>query len=124
MPFLQFIAASVGAAVVISFASLVWPKVSSQPRPAALTKVRDIVVETEVGRNVANVLGVTDETNVTPVSVGTLVASEGSTLVSGIGQAAQNAVTSRLIEQLVGQFDKLPQNQKEEFQKRICQPGQ
>ena len=124
MPLIQFVGAAIGSAVIISIASLAWPRITTKPRPPALSKVRDIVIETKVGKEVADVLGVADETNVAPVNVGTLVASEGSTIVSNLGTAAQNAVTSKLIEQLTSQFDKLPEQQKAEFQKRICQPGQ
>jgi hypothetical protein len=123
MQLFQFLGAGIGAAVVVSFASLLWPKFTAQPRPPALTKVREMVVQTSVGKQAADVLGVSDDATPGPVNVGSFITSEGNAIVSNVGKAAQNAVTSKVIEQLASQFDKLPDDQKTQFQTLICSPS-
>lgn len=122
MALVQYIGVALGASVFVSFASLVWPKLTSQPRPQPLTQVREVVIQTPLGAQVANVLGVTDEVNVTPVHVGTFVAEQANAAVVTVQKSAQRAVTSRVLHQLAGQFDQLPEDQKVEFQKLVCDP--
>ncbi len=123
MPLFQFIGAAVGAGAVVVFASLVWPKITSQPRPESLDKVRDVVMETEVGKNIANTLGVTNDTTVTPVSISSLAASAAQTVVTNIVKETQNTVTTKVLESAVKQFDQLPQAEQSKFRQLICTPS-
>ena len=58
MPLFQFIGATIGASVMISVASLVWPKVTTSPRPEALSRVHDLVIQHPIGQQAERVLGV------------------------------------------------------------------
>ena len=120
MPIIQYIAAAVGSAVVISVASLVWPKVTAQPRPKQLTQVREIVMQTQVGQNMAQVLGVTDEAAVKPTSVGEFVQEQATAVVSNVADSAQRAVTSQVLIQLSKKFTELPKDEQEQFRSLIC----
>ncbi len=122
MPFIQYIAAALGSAVVISVASLVWPKVTAQPRPKQLTQVREIVMQTQVGQNIAQVLGVTDEAAVKPMSVGEFVQEQTTAVVSSAANSAQHAVTSQVLSQLAKKFTELPKDEQEQFKALICEP--
>lgn len=122
MPFFQFIGAFLGAGFVVITASLAWPRISSTPRPDALQKVRDVVITTDAGRNYADVLGVTDETLVTPVSVSGFIAGVAGNVVSTVTTNVQNSVRSRVLESIAKQFNELPSDQKEIFRAEICAP--
>lgn len=123
MPLFQFIGAAFGAGLMLAVTSLVWPRITSDPRPPALTKVRDVVMTTAVGKNAANVLGVTDESKITPVSVTTLVTEGATAALDGVAKTAQHNVTTKLIESLGKQFDSLPEDEKKTFREQICQPA-
>lgn len=122
MPLIQYVAAALGSAVVISIASLVWPKVTAQPRPKQLTQVREMVMQTQVGQNMAQVLGVTDEASVKPMSVGEFVQEQATAVVSNVADSAQHAVTSQVLVQLSRKFNELPKDQQEQFRAFICVP--
>ncbi len=124
MPLFQFIGATIGASVVVTLASLLWPKVTREPRPEALSRVRDVVIQTQVGQQLAQVLGVTDETNAEPVNLGEVVTSGTNAALNTVAKSAQHAVTSRLLESLGKQFNDLPQVEKEAFRAQVCEPPQ
>lgn len=120
MPLIQYVAAALGSAVVISIASLVWPKVTAQPRPKQLTQVREMVMQTQVGQNMAQVLGVTDEDSVKPMSVGEFVQEQATAVVSNVADSAQHAVTSQVLVQLAKKFNELPKEEQDQFRALIC----
>jgi hypothetical protein len=55
--------------------SLLWPRISPYPRPEPLTRLHNILVATPIGENAANVLGVSDEAQVVPLTPQTIVQS-------------------------------------------------
>ncbi len=124
MPLFQFIGAVIGGSVVVVFASLLWPRVTSEPRPEALTKVREITIETPVGYNLATVLGVTDETGIAPTSVNEVVTTGTNAAIDAVAKSAQHAVTVRIMESLANQFNDLPEDEKATFRAQICAPIQ
>jgi hypothetical protein len=122
MPLFQFIGAAVGASAMVTFASLLWPKVTNQPRPEALTRVRDVVINTQIGQGIAQVLGVTDETNVTPVNLNDVITTGTNTAINTITKSAQRAVSSQLLQSLAKQFNELPEEEKATFRAQVCEP--
>lgn len=123
MPLFQFIGAAIGGSVVIAFASLIWPRISSDPRPTALTKVRDMVIETPAGVNLANVLGVADESAAEPINISDLVTTGTNAVINTVATTAQRTVTNRMLETLAGQFNGLPEEDKASFRAQICDPA-
>lgn len=122
MPLFQFIGAAIGGSIVIAFASLLWPRISSDPRPIALTKVRDMVIETPAGANLASVLGVADESAAEPININDMVVTGTTAVINTVATTAQRAVTNRVLETLVGQFNGLPEEDKASFRAQICEP--
>ncbi len=118
----QFFVALLGTGVVVSATSLLWPKFTTQPRPAQLTQVREIVMQTPIGQQAAMVLGVADEGSVEPLNVsslaGTLTQQAGSVVTEKIAQE----ITNRAVSQIISQIDKLPQDQKQILEQAICKP--
>ncbi len=122
MPLFQFIGAILGGGLVVAALSIAWPKLTAQPRPDALSKVREVVIDTEAGQNFANTLGVTDDQLAEPVSLPSLAASAAQTVVTNVVTNTQNTVTTKIIESLVGQFSQLPADKQEQFRQMICTP--
>lgn len=122
MPFLfQFILTLVSSVAVISGASLVWPLVTHAPSPEPLAKVREMVLQTDVGRQAAQTLGVSDMTNVEPINVSSVASDVVSNVVSTASQKVQDAATREIIIQVVKKIETLQPDQQEEIKKVICQ---
>lgn len=119
----QFVGAAIGASIVMTFASFLWPKVTSEPRPEALTRMRDVVIHTTMGQRLADVLGVSDETQVTQVSIGDTVTYGTNAVIDTISKSAQRAVTAKLLETLGSQFNNLSEEDKIIFRTQICEPS-
>lgn len=120
MSVFQFLFAAVGSAIAISITSLLWPKVTSNPSPAILTQVRHVVVQTPIGKQAADVLGVNNDQLPAPINVRDWAVSQGNAIVSNIEESASRAVASQVVKQLMGQIDTLPDNQKVELQQILC----
>lgn len=120
MSALQFLISSIGATVVISLTSLLWPKFTTKPSPPVLTQVRKVVEQTPLGRQAADVLGVSDSQETAPVNVKEWAVAQGNAIVSNIEDSASRAVVSSVVRQMVGQIDKLPNDQKLQLQQILC----
>jgi len=102
---LQFLFASIGATIAISITSLLWPRVTNKPSPPALTQVRQVVEQTPIGKEVAQVLSA--------VNIRDWAVSEGNAILSNIEQSASNVVVSNIVKQL-------SEAQKIELQQILC----
>jgi len=120
---IRFIGACIFAGLALIGASLLWPRVTVKTRPEILTQVRNSVIGTPWGGNAAQILGVSDENNVEPLNMGTVVSGAIGSLVSTVETRAQEAVTARLVRELIRQFGELPSDQKQQLQEIICQPN-
>lgn len=123
MSLFQFIGAAIGASAIMALASLVWPRVTSQPRPEALIKVRENILETQVGQGVANLLGITDESGAEPINIRSAVTTGTNIVVDAVAKSAQHAVTARVLESLVKQFNGLSEEDKASLRAQICEPA-
>ncbi len=120
----QFIIALIVGIVSVSGGSLLWPRLTPNPRPQVLQQVHDIVIKTPLGSQAATVLGVTDETNVTPLNLGELVGSAAGEVKSAAEKRAQMVIMTQVTRELSKQYEKLPEDQKVQLQQIICQPPQ
>jgi len=122
MQLFQFIGAAIGGSVFVVFASLIWPRVTNQPRPEALTKVREIAIQTSAGHNLAQVLGVTEESSIQSTSIHDVVTTGTNAAIDAVTKSAQHAVTTKILESLGNQFNNLPEEEKQTFRAQICLP--
>lgn len=122
MSLFRFIGVAIGAGAIMALTSLVWPRVTSQPRPEALTKVRENVLETQVGQGVANLLGVTDELGAEPININSAVTTGTSIVIDSMKKSAQHAVVSQVMESVVKQFNQFSEEDKASFRAQICEP--
>jgi len=112
-----------GTSVAVAGASLLWPKVTSRPRPETLGKVHDLVIKTDLGQRAAQILGVEDE-SVEPVNVVSVASQFASTAIAGVVEKVQEAAVSQAMSALVNQYEQLPSEQKKELEQLICRGGQ
>lgn len=117
---IQFVLSVVVALLATAGVSLAWPKFTNAPMPAPLTKVRDIVLQTSMGNQVANVLGTTTEAR-PPVNMQELAASTASDIVSGVEQKATEVVVGQMVLQLQNQIAKLPPDQQVKIKNIMCE---
>lgn len=122
MQLFQFIGVTIVVSLVMFVASLVWPKVTNQPRPEALTRMREMVLQTAAGQGVAQGLGVMDESNAEPVNVESAVTNGANMVINAVAKSARHAITARLMESLAEQFNELPEEDKVSFRAQICEP--
>jgi hypothetical protein len=106
--------------VTLSGGSLVWPRVTSAPRPQLLQEVHDTVIKTPVGANAAQVLGVTDDKKVAPINLGDLANNAWNGIKSAAQKRAQTILMFQVTAQLTNQYEKLPKDQQKTLQDIIC----
>ncbi|MEK7129454.1 MAG: hypothetical protein AAB803_00395 [Patescibacteria group bacterium] len=118
----QFLLVAISTALTVGLGSLLWPKLTARARPKPLTEVRNVVMQTPVGQQAAAILGVRDESTVTPINVSSVASSLVSGIVSSVGQKAQETVTRQAVQQIMRQGDQLPADQKQQIQEALCKP--
>ncbi len=118
---LKFIGVLLFAVVAVALVSLAWPLFTTQPRPEPLTKVRDLVIGTTVGQNVAAVLGVQDEQQVMPIDPSTVASSVAQSAVTAVEKRATDVLVTHATRELVNGFNQLSPEQKGALQSIICQ---
>lgn len=120
----HFIIALVVAVVSLSGGSLVWPRLTTAPRPQLLQQVHDVVIKTQPGEQAANVLGVQDEASVKPISLGELANNAVNGIKSAAQKRAQTIIMSQVTQQLTTQYERLNADQKTQLQQIVCQPSE
>jgi len=123
-PVIQFSLALAVAITSLAGGSLAWPRVTTQSRPALLEKVHDMTIKTDAGQRAAQVLGVSDESNVEPINLGKLVADGVNGVKSAAQKRVQTIVVSNAVNELTRQFDKLPKEQQVYIQEALCKPSE
>lgn len=79
-----------------------------------------MVVDTDLGKRVAQTLGVQDETAVVPVDVGSVAGAAISSAAADVQQKASDAVTREIILQVVKKIETLAPDQQQSIKEQIC----
>lgn len=116
-----FLIAGATASVVVSVA-LLWPRLTSRPRPEVLQAVRDTAITTPVGKEAAKILGVEEEEDAKPINVSDVAASVAGTLSSAVQEKTKEIIAQQVASQIASQYQQLPQAQQQELQEFICKP--
>lgn len=119
---LKFVLVLVLTGTTVSLTSLAWPKLTRQSRPPPLQQVHDLVVNTNLGQQAADTLGVTNESEVAPINIASLAGSIVNSVVSSVEQRAQQVVVQQAASQLLKQFDRLSHQEQQEIKEVICKP--
>ena len=121
-PTARFILALSVAVTALGSGSLLWPRLTDQPRPKFLQDVHDLVLRTSVGQNAADVLGVSDETNVQKINMGQMIMGAVGNAKIAIQNRVRTIVVTNAVNQLNRQFDNLSDEQKTYVQQAVCEP--
>jgi hypothetical protein len=108
--------------VTIFVGSLLWPKLTSAPRPEVLQQVHNIVIKTPQGAAAAQVLGVKDDSTVEPINLAQVATDALNGIKSAAEKRAQTILVSQVTQQLMNQYEKLPEDQQLQLQQIICKP--
>ena len=108
--------------VTLSGGSLVWPRITSAPRPQLLQEVHDRVIQTAPGQQAAQVLGVADEQTVEPINISDIASNAVNSVKAAAEKRAQTIIMAQISAQLTNQYEKLPEDQQLELQQIICPP--
>lgn len=90
--------------IVVSLLSLLWPRITNQPRPEFLSRYRSFLLATSVGQQAATVLGVSNEASVAPFSLTT--ASDSVRTV--VKQRVNDVILTHAIREISKRFKELP----------------
>ena len=123
-PTARFILALSVAVTALGSGSLLWPRLTDQPRPKFLQDVHDLVLRTSVGQNAADVLGVSDEANVQKINMGQMIMGAVGNAKTAIQNRVRTIVVTNAVNQLNRQFDNLSDEQKTYVQQAVCEPTQ
>lgn len=118
----NFIITLLFSLVVIAGASIVWPKLTNQPRPESLSKIHQIVMGTPVGQPFANILGVSSDMKIEPLNVASAATDIASGLMGTVRERIAQLVVTQAVRQLVAQVDNLPPQQKVQVVELLCKP--
>lgn len=110
------------SALIVSGVSLLWYKFTPRERPATLQTVHDLVTQTQVGKEAARVLGVSDDGATQPLNFSTVASTVAGSMTSAVGNAAQEIVARQITTQIVGQYQHLSQDQQQYIKVAICKP--
>jgi hypothetical protein len=121
-PVANFIIALTVAVTSLVTGSIAWPRLTTASRPQLLQSVHDVAIKTSIGQQAANVLGVSDETNIQPVNFGQVFNSVLDTAKNAAQKRMQTVIVGNAVNQLSSQFEKLPREQKEQIQQILCKP--
>src|SRR5437762_456364 len=116
MGVVSFFLALIVAVTSLAGGSLLWPRFTSASRPQILQQVHDIVLKTPMGQTAAQTLGVSDETTTQPINVGQLASSAANGIRDAAAKRAQTIIMTQVTRELSGQYEKLPEDQKQVLQ--------
>lgn len=115
----KYVFASLIGAGIVGLLSLVWPRFTAQTEPEALRIVRDNVLGTEIGKNTAHLLGVSDE-SIEPINLSDTVASVAGVVTSSVEQKVFQIVSDQVASQVIKQYQQLPIPQQERVVEIVC----
>lgn len=93
-----------------------------RPKPNFLVRVYDAVKHTHWGQQAATVLGVSDDIQIEPLTLQGFTTNLVQAAVQNVGSTAQTIVTTQAVNQLMSQFDHLPQDKQLLLQQIVCRP--
>lgn len=99
--------------IVIVLIAFLWPRISEAPRPALIQSVYEMVAKTPFGMKAENVLGVSDASHITPLTLDGI--RDG--LFNAIQERINTVIVTHAIRELRQRFEQLPQEQQQTIEK-------
>lgn len=115
----RFILTALFVGIISIGASVVWPYVSSSPRPDALGKIYSAVGNAPI---IAQTEGVVSSLipPQTKDNLGSVAGAAASALVESVGESAKDAALNKALDEVLKQWDALPQDKRTRIQEKIC----
>lgn len=95
--------------LIASFVSLIWPRISPNARPKPLQQLHDMLLQTPVGQNAANVLGVSDDQTVLPLTPQSITKQ----IVDTIHTRVSDVIITHAVREITKRFKDLPTQDQE-----------
>lgn len=118
----RFLLIAGASASVVVIVALLWPRLTSRPRPQVLQSVHDSALATAQGKEAAKILGVETEVGIKPISVNGAVASIAESITAVVQEKTKEIIAQQITTQIVNQYQNLPQPQQQQLQQFICKP--
>lgn len=99
--------------IVIVLLSFLWPRISDNTRPALLQSVYEMVAKTSFGKTAENVLGVSDPSHSTPLTLDGI----RDVLFNAAQERINTVIVTHAIRELRQRFERLPQDQQQTIEK-------
>jgi len=119
---IRFTIASCVTAVVIIGISFLWPRFTSQNRPTLLQNVHSQLLKTQLGKETAGILGVSDEAHIRPIDLGQAASSAANSIVQVVEKRIETIIAENAVREVRSQLDRLSSDQKEQLQQILCKP--
>lgn len=116
---IRFIGAAVISSLTLVGGSIIWPKLTSQPRPELVEKVYDSVKETTLGVQVEALLGDTDQASLSG-SVASVAGTVANQVAQDVQKKSQEFITEKVVEEVLKRFETLPEKQQEQVRQSVC----
>jgi len=116
----KFFISSVVSATILVLISLLWPRLTTNPRPSVLQTVHDYALKTPIGIQTASVLGVSDESAVEPINPEQLVLDVVTETQDAVSERIDYIIMSQIAHQLQNRIDQLNPRDKEILYQTIC----
>jgi len=118
----KFIVTLIVSLVTVAGGSLAWPRFTPAPRPPALQQVHDYVLTTDLGKQVAAVLGVEEGKAVEPLNPQKIVSGAVGSVMGAVESRTQQIIIQQAVNQLINQLGKLPSSEQQEIREQLCKP--
>ncbi len=119
---LKFVIVLLTTGLTFAAGSLLWPRLTKQPAPPLVEETKQAILQTSLGQEAAEILGVRDQENIQPINPAAVVQNAISTVTQALEQRATQIVIQQAVTQLQNQLDKLSPEQKQEIQDQLCKP--
>lgn len=118
---IKYVLVASASAGVVALISLLWPRFTTKPKPQSLESVRSAVFGTEIGKNAADLLGVS-QGDIKPINLSDAVSSVAGAVTSSVEQKVAQIVSDQVASQVVKQYNQLPVPQQDRVVEMICKP--
>lgn len=119
----KFILGLIFSGIILSIASLAWPKFTTKERPELIKGFQLYLKDTPFGQQVSQVLGVTDESQVKPVDLKVTAVELKDWMILQIQNKAESIVAKQAADQIRQRFSSLNEDQKTILRQAICESG-
>jgi hypothetical protein len=120
---IKFLITLIFVAFVLTIVSIAWPRFMQSSRPEPIAKVYQAVSQTQFGKEIGTVLGVSVEGKGEPFNLESEIQRLSTMAMKKIEDEAKTIIARNAVIQLKNQYDTLPIEMKTEIQNAICSPS-